>query len=60
MNLFIEFLLITVIAGVASLSFSKLSIGEWWYPELSWKVVRVLFVVLTAVFNVAYFVFVKS
>ncbi|HBR80294.1 TPA: hypothetical protein DEA21_01425 [Candidatus Uhrbacteria bacterium] len=60
MPLFIEFLLITVIAGVFSLSFSKLPIGEWWYPEFSWKAVGILFVVLTTIFNVAYFVFVKS
>jgi len=55
----IEVLLITVIAGVISLSFSKLAIGDWWYPEFSWKIVGIIFVVLTTVLNFLYFLFLR-
>lgn len=55
----IEIFLLTVIAGVFALSFSKLAIGDWWYPELSWKVVGVVFVIFTIGLNFLYFVIVK-
>ncbi|MFH1089681.1 MAG: hypothetical protein V1716_04640 [Candidatus Uhrbacteria bacterium] len=54
----IEVLLITVIAGVFSLSFSnsaKLAIGDWWYPEFSWKIVGIIFAVLAVGLNLFYF-----
>jgi len=55
----IEVLLITVIAGIFSLSFSKLAIGDWWYPEFSWKIVGIIFAVLAAGLNFLYFLVLK-
>ncbi len=59
MNVGIEILLVTVVAGLVSLSFSELAIGDWWIPELSWKKVGVLFLVLALVFNAIYFLVIK-
>lgn len=59
MEMLTESFLITIIAAVISLSFSKLAIGEWWYPELSWKIVGIFFVVLALVFNFLYFLVIK-
>ncbi len=50
----IPFVLLTVIAGVFALSVSKLAVGEWWYPSFSWKIVGILFVLLTIGLNFFY------
>ncbi|MBI4598605.1 hypothetical protein HY734_00215 [Candidatus Uhrbacteria bacterium] len=56
----IEFFLVAVLAALASLAFSKLVLGEWWYSTLSWRHVGMLFGVLLVVFETAYFVFLKG
>ena len=58
MEIFIESLLIAVIALVVVLGYTKASM-EWWTPDVSWKVVGILFVIVTIVLEIAYWIFIK-
>lgn len=60
MDIAIEIFLVTVVAGLAALSFSKAPINGGWLPEFSWKIVGILFGVLSIVFNIIYFFLIKK
>lgn len=60
MNIVIEIFLITVVAGLSALSFSKIPINGGWFPEFSWKIVGIIFGVLSIVFNIIYFFLIRK
>ena len=57
--MFIEFFLVFICAALAALSFSKIPLGDWWYPQLSWKQVGILFGILLIVFEAVYFLVIR-
>lgn len=60
MDTAIEIFLVTVVAGLTALSFSEIPIHGGWFPQFSWKIVGIIFGVLSIVLNIVYFFLIRK